>query len=577
MRKAVSVGLIFFSVLLFHNKTQGQFIDTAVFRSNNLVVPINNIGEIGNIYLDNNSITSGAKFFGFRSFHTSGFLLAGLHENYVWTTGAFSTIHVEDMFPGPVGANPYNDRAKIYILKSSDEDFGNSWQEWKTAVELGAAFYDGDGDDEYNPVDLNGNGQWDYSEDRPDLIGDETYWCVYNDGKPAHLRAFHNIDPKGIEIKQTLFAFDALQGENYNSFFIRYRIENKGTVEFNFDSVYFGIAHDADIGDSNDDQAGCDVEFSTGYTYHSRPDHELIYGENPPAVLVDFLQGPHVYIPNETYLDIDSNGLFEIKKDIPLDSAILMRGQIMGKNFIPGSKNLPLDSFTPFIKGNYFNDPYDEVEVWNYLHGGQWKDGSPINIEDFGNGDQLGSLADSISKKFIFSGDPVEQTGWLSWQNNGHDYRMLFSSGPTSLKVNQPVEIIAAVILYRGSDYFNSLKLARELDEKVQAAYDNNFIVEPTYIQQYGTENSIDVELFQNYPNPFNPTTTIDFDIKEKNLVQLKVFNSLGEEIVTLVNSIKNKGRYRVNFEASKFSSGIYFYRLLVGEYSEIKKMILIK
>ncbi|MDZ7765272.1 MAG: hypothetical protein U5K00_12725 [Melioribacteraceae bacterium] len=57
----------------------------------------------------------------------------------------------------------------IYVIESTDPDFGPSWQDWSDAVDLGADFYDGDGDGQYSPTDLNGNGEWDADEDRPDL------------------------------------------------------------------------------------------------------------------------------------------------------------------------------------------------------------------------------------------------------------------------------------------------------------------------------------------------------------------------------------------------------------------------
>ncbi|OGU73040.1 MAG: hypothetical protein A2V93_07205 [Ignavibacteria bacterium RBG_16_34_14] len=92
-------------------------------------------------------------------------------------------------------------------------------------------------------------------------------------------------------------------------------------------------------------------------------------------------------------------------------------------------------------------------------------------------------------------------------------------------------------------------------------------------------------ELFQNYPNPFNPTTKIKFVIpsgvilsEAKNLfVTLKVYDILGREVATLVNEEKSPGEYEVEFDASQLSSGIYFYKLEAGNYSETKKMVLLK
>ena len=83
--------------------------------------------------------------------------------------------------------------------------------------------------------------------------------------------------------------------------------------------------------------------------------------------------------------------------------------------------------------------------------------------------------------------------------------------------------------------------------------------------------------LLQNYPNPFNPSTMINFTISQRSLVILKIFNVLGKEVSTLINSEKESGTYTVNFNAGKLSNGVYFYRLTAGNYSSVKKMILMK
>ncbi len=83
--------------------------------------------------------------------------------------------------------------------------------------------------------------------------------------------------------------------------------------------------------------------------------------------------------------------------------------------------------------------------------------------------------------------------------------------------------------------------------------------------------------LEQNYPNPFNPATKIKYSIPEEGVVKLKVYNLLGEEIMTLVNSAQKTGRYEVVFDASRFASGVYYYRLETQKYTSVKKMILMK
>jgi hypothetical protein len=83
--------------------------------------------------------------------------------------------------------------------------------------------------------------------------------------------------------------------------------------------------------------------------------------------------------------------------------------------------------------------------------------------------------------------------------------------------------------------------------------------------------------LGQNYPNPFNPETRIDYTLPEKQLVSLRIYNSLGELVRELVSEIKEAGSYSVMFDASNLSSGIYIYMVRASEFSENKKMILLK
>jgi photosystem II stability/assembly factor-like uncharacterized protein len=83
--------------------------------------------------------------------------------------------------------------------------------------------------------------------------------------------------------------------------------------------------------------------------------------------------------------------------------------------------------------------------------------------------------------------------------------------------------------------------------------------------------------LSQNYPNPFNPNTIIRFQIKDSRFVTLKIFNILGKEIATLVNEKQSPGTYEVSWDGSAYPSGVYFYKLITGDFTETKKMVMIK
>ncbi len=88
---------------------------------------------------------------------------------------------------------------------------------------------------------------------------------------------------------------------------------------------------------------------------------------------------------------------------------------------------------------------------------------------------------------------------------------------------------------------------------------------------------SLTYSLSQNYPNPFNPTTKISFALPKAGFVTLKIYDILGREIKTLVNEIRQDGNYSVDFNASEFSSGVYFYRIQANDFTDVKRMLLVK
>ena len=85
------------------------------------------------------------------------------------------------------------------------------------------------------------------------------------------------------------------------------------------------------------------------------------------------------------------------------------------------------------------------------------------------------------------------------------------------------------------------------------------------------------IELYQNYPNPFNPKTSIEYSVPSNEFVLLSIFDVLGREIIRLVEEQKSAGKHKVNFDAGDLSSGIYYYQLKIGGYSETKKLLLLK
>ena len=106
-----------------------------------------------------------------------------------------------------------------------------------------------------------------------------------------------------------------------------------------------------------------------------------------------------------------------------------------------------------------------------------------------------------------------------------------------------------------------------------------DFITISSPITDIKTEEKLPKEykLFNNYPNPFNPITTIRYSVSKDAKVQIKVYGLLGNEIETLVNEYKHSGTYQILFDGSNLSSGVYFYRIISGNFLDTKKMVLLK
>jgi len=103
------------------------------------------------------------------------------------------------------------------------------------------------------------------------------------------------------------------------------------------------------------------------------------------------------------------------------------------------------------------------------------------------------------------------------------------------------------------------------------------FTITGSSIIKTSTQVPTEAKLYNNYPNPFNPVTKIQFDTPKSALIKIIVYNTLGKEIAILVNEILNAGCYEASWYGTGYPSGVYFYKLISGEFSDVKKMVLIK
>jgi hypothetical protein len=195
------------------------------------------------------------------------------------------------------------------------------------------------------------------------------------------------------------------------------------------------------------------------------------------------------------------------------------------------------------------------------------------------NGSDWINPINNAPSTLINSGDPVTGTGWI--QPNNAYKRTFQGTGPATVNPGDTVSVLYAQLVARGSSNLNSITKLRETADFVKQIYDKNF---QSVVSVHNSQVEVPdkFSLGQNYPNPFNPVTVIRYSIpsnvkSQTSDVRLIVYNMLGMETKTLVNETQHAGNYEIEFNASDLASGIYFYKLEVGKFSDVKRMVLVK
>jgi len=197
-----------------------------------------------------------------------------------------------------------------------------------------------------------------------------------------------------------------------------------------------------------------------------------------------------------------------------------------------------------------------------------WPDWSP-------DGEKIAFMSDQDGNFEIYVVDSAGNNQERLTENNAEDWRPDWS--PDGMHI--------AFVSMRDGNYEIYIMKANGEDQ-TRLTFTNGHAIQPdwrpTDISGFGDPEKeiitpIAFKLFQNYPNPFNPTTQISFSIPQLIFVNLKVYDALGNEIMSLVNEEKPAGEYEVEFDGRELTSGIYFYRLKAGNHLETKKMLLLK
>ena len=375
-----------------------------------------------------------------------------------------------------------------------------------------APFYDRNNDGEYNYAD--GDYPWhditktkDCKTDRRvSLYGDVNYWWVMNDKGNIHTET--GADPIGMEIRAQAFAF-ASNDEINNMTFYNYELINRGTQTLY--NTYFGNFTDGALGDPFDDFVGCDVNRGLAYYYNGDnfdDDNNGFYGykDNPPAVGVDFFEGP--FQDDDGIDNAFGIGPGEALNGIGYGDGIIDNERYGMRRFTYYSNltNGALASQT---------DPINAPDYYNYLQG-KWKDGSFFYYGGSGHGSDPDANT-SVKCDFMFPGD----TDPLGWGTNGvpqpewteqtagnvpNDRRFVQSAGPFILKPGAVNNITVGVVWARALsiDPFQSVVALRRADDKAQALFENCFKVLDAPHAPVMQAQELENEVILSLSNPLN-------------------------------------------------------------------------
>jgi len=348
------------------------------------------------------------------------------------------------------------------------------------------------------------------------IKGDATLWWVFNDKGNIHTET--EGTPIGLEIRAQAFGF-ATNDEINNMTFYSYEIINRST--YRLTGTYFSQWVDTDLGYHLDDYIGCDVSRGLGYSYNGKPkdgDGQFwAYGDQPPAIGVDFFQGPYmdpdgsdnpsfkgdgklgptfngdcsIVSLNGSYLDMN----YGEEGNIQSGSFLVRSEAINGVNFGNGIVDDERFGMRRFVYHNnsgvpdYMTDPDYAPEYYNLLRG-IWKDNTKML---YGGNAHASSGAYGPACDFMFPGDTDEcdwgtggipPSGPKNWteeiaQNQPHDRRFMQSAGPFVLEPGAVNYITVGIPWARAASGgpWASVKLLQVVDDKCQLLFDNCFAV----------------------------------------------------------------------------------------------------
>ncbi len=330
--------------------------------------------------------------------------------------------------------------------------------------------------------------------------------------------------------------------------FIKWVVINKS--KHTWENIFISIVADPDLGASNDDYLGCDTSRNLAFCYNFN-NNDTSYGNNPPAFGFLILRG------------VENRKVYPIQR-------YKMTSFVKFNNI--SSSPPPCES-----------EPNGESHSAYLMMQGFKKDSTCwIDVSEL----------PYKKTKLIYAGDPESNSGWTMYKgymtncnrdSTGmiypscppEDVKFCVSSGSRNISVapGDSQLLIVAQLIIRGTSNLNSVTKLKLYSDIVQNFY-NLYILDTT---EYTPPIPTKYYLFQNYPNPFNIFTVIKYHIPEVSKVSLTIYDISGREISKLVNKIQEAGEYKIIWDGSTYPSGIYFAQLNAGQFSDTRKLVIVK
>jgi hypothetical protein len=367
----------------------------------------------------------------------------------------------------------------------------------------------------------------------------------------------------GLELQVTLWAYN--RDDAYGHIiFKRYRLNYKGTsstfLRAQIDSMFVGQFSEPNVGQWGDELAGCDTTLALIYGYNSSNIDPFYRAFNllPPAVGYAFVQGPLVRSENSQEI-----GRFDLRE-------------------LRGYKNLGMIAALSDRSGDPMDIPPSNAPLGLYMQLNGYSEYSrPGNLQPFR--DPRG-----IPTKFMYSGDPFENTGWLDYSPSVR--QILAGTGPFSLALGDTQEVIIALVAGSGNGHLASIPIMKQYTKWAHLLAKTNFDLNTLPPAENLPPPTVAIPngygLSHTYPNPFSLSRgaqmAIRYQLPRESDVDLVIHDVLGREIKTLVHHAQPPGDYSVTWDGTtaageKVAAGIYFVSLRAWIFERTRKIVVVR